>query len=67
MDAVNTTQQSGEHLLMFFTDIPDLSKIEAGKLELQLSPVDMTRFLHGIANIVRSRPKGKRSTSGGHR
>ncbi len=52
-EACNTIQQSGEHLLMLITDILDLSKIEAGKIELEAGPVDMTGFLHGIANIIR--------------
>jgi signal transduction histidine kinase/CheY-like chemotaxis protein len=59
VDAVNTIQQSGEHLLMLITDILDLSKIEAGKLELQLSPVDMTGFLRGIADIIRVKAEEK--------
>jgi signal transduction histidine kinase/DNA-binding NarL/FixJ family response regulator len=58
-EASNTIQQSGEHLLMLITDILDLSKIEAGKIELHLSPVDLTSFLHGIANIIRIKAKEK--------
>jgi signal transduction histidine kinase/DNA-binding NarL/FixJ family response regulator len=52
-DAVDTIQQSGEHLLTLISDILDLSKIEAGKLELQLSTFDLLNFLQGIANIIR--------------
>ena len=58
-EACNTIQQSGEHLLMLITDILDLAKIEAGKIELQLGPVDMTGFLHGIANIIRIKAEEK--------
>jgi signal transduction histidine kinase/ActR/RegA family two-component response regulator len=59
VDAVNTIQQSGEHLLTLIIDILDLSKIEAGKLELQLGPIDMNGFLHGIANIIRIKAEEK--------
>jgi CheY-like chemotaxis protein len=52
-DASDTIQQSGEHLLMLIIDILDLSKIEAGKIELQVAPVHITSFLKGIGNIIR--------------
>src|ERR1700733_12897836 len=58
-DAYHTIQQSGEHLLMLIVDLLDLSKIEAEKLELQLSTVHMPAFLHGIANIVRIKANEK--------
>jgi signal transduction histidine kinase/ActR/RegA family two-component response regulator len=52
-DAYHTIHQSGEHLLMLIVDLLDLSKIEAEKLELQLSTVHMPAFLQGIASIIR--------------
>jgi signal transduction histidine kinase/ligand-binding sensor domain-containing protein/FixJ family two-component response regulator len=51
--ASNTIHQSGEHLLMLITDILDLSKIEASKLDLQVSEVELSGFLMGIVNIIR--------------
>jgi signal transduction histidine kinase/FixJ family two-component response regulator len=59
VEACRTIQQSGEHLLMLIVDILDLAKIEAGKLELQLGPVDLRVFLHGIANIIGIRAENK--------
>jgi signal transduction histidine kinase/DNA-binding NarL/FixJ family response regulator len=53
MDACNTIQQSGEHLLTLISDILDLAKIEAGKCELKLDPVDLMSFLLGVGNIIR--------------
>jgi signal transduction histidine kinase/DNA-binding NarL/FixJ family response regulator len=58
-DAYNTIQQSGEHLLTLIVDLLDLSKIEAEKLELQLSTVHMPAFLREIANIVRIKANEK--------
>jgi signal transduction histidine kinase/ActR/RegA family two-component response regulator len=58
-DAYHTIQQSGEHLLTLIVDLLDLSKIEADKLELQLSTVHMPAFLQGIASIVRIKANEK--------
>jgi signal transduction histidine kinase/DNA-binding NarL/FixJ family response regulator len=58
-DAYHTIHQSGEHLLMLIVDLLDLSKIEAEKLELQLSTVHMPAFLQGIANIIRIKANEK--------
>ncbi|NGO51114.1 CHASE domain-containing protein [Allomesorhizobium camelthorni] len=53
--AVDTIRRSGEHLLTLIGDVLDLSKIEAGKLELTSRPVSLTGLLRGVAEIVRVR------------
>jgi signal transduction histidine kinase/DNA-binding NarL/FixJ family response regulator len=59
LGAALTIQQSGEHLLMLITDILDLAKIEAGKLELHPGPIDLGAFLAGVGRIIRIRAEEK--------
>lgn len=56
---LNTIQQSAEHLLTLITDLLDLSKIEAGKLELYEGLVALPAFLQLIADIIRIKAEQK--------
>lgn len=56
---LKTIHQSGEHLLMLINDILDLSKIEAGKIELVKTAVHLPQFLQGIVDIIRIRAQAK--------
>jgi PAS domain S-box-containing protein len=52
-------QQSGDHLLALINDILDLSRIEAGRLELAAGPVELAPFLHAVCDVVRVKAEQK--------
>ncbi|MBO9360615.1 MAG: response regulator [Thermoflexus sp.] len=43
---------AGQHLLGLINDILDLSKIEAGRMELQFSEVDMREIIRGVLSTA---------------
>jgi PAS domain S-box-containing protein len=49
-----TIQASGEHLLALLNDILDMSKIEAGHMELEAAPFDLRECVEGALDVVAS-------------
>jgi signal transduction histidine kinase/DNA-binding NarL/FixJ family response regulator len=56
---LSTIQSSGQHLLTLINDILDLSKVEAGKLELSPGTVHLADFLAVITDIIRVKAEKK--------
>jgi len=53
---------SGRHLLGLINDILDLSKIEAGKLEVEASEFGLNELLTGVADMIRPMAQDKALT-----
>jgi PAS domain S-box-containing protein len=49
LDALQTVDRNAQHLLMLINDILDLSKIEAGRMELQRSPFALQEVVREVA------------------
>ncbi|MBN2006834.1 MAG: AAA family ATPase [Anaerolineae bacterium] len=58
-NGLNIIQQSGEHLLTLINDILDLSKVEAGKLDIYPVHFNLSNCLNGVAGIIRIRAQQK--------
>jgi signal transduction histidine kinase/DNA-binding NarL/FixJ family response regulator len=59
LSAVRTIHHSGEHLLTMITDILDIAKVEAGKLELLPASFDVHACVRNVGQMVRLRGEEK--------
>jgi two-component system, sensor histidine kinase len=57
---VQIIEKSGQHLLQLINDILDLSKIEAGKVELEIVPVSLQHLCSECLKMIQPRADKKR-------
>ena len=62
LDSANTIRRNAQHLLQILNDILDLSKIEAGKLDLEKLPVPPVQILADVESLMRVRAIEKNLT-----
>jgi PAS domain S-box-containing protein len=58
--ALRSIEESGRHLLALINDILDLAKIGAGKLELEIEPLDVTTICEATLRLVKQAAMHKR-------
>jgi signal transduction histidine kinase/CheY-like chemotaxis protein len=59
-NAIKTIDSSSKNLLKMINEILDISKIEAGKMELNLNDFDLDDLIHNISNLFELRCKEKK-------
>jgi len=57
--ALGTIEESGNHLLALINDVLDVSKIEAGRMELQETNFNLTSLIHGLSVMFQLRCEQK--------
>jgi signal transduction histidine kinase/ActR/RegA family two-component response regulator len=59
-DYVNIIEKSGKNMLKLIDDILDLSKVEAGKVDVEMSVFSLKELLAGISALMKPSAKVKR-------
>jgi PAS domain S-box-containing protein len=59
LDAIRTVRLNGEHLLQVINDVLDLSKIEAGKLEVECTTCSPCQVLADVVAMMEPRARAK--------
>ncbi|MBN1607017.1 MAG: AAA family ATPase [Polyangiaceae bacterium] len=62
VEGLDVIRRSGEHLLTMISDLLDLAKTEAGRIELRLAKLRLRPFLESVISLVRSRAEEKALT-----
>jgi light-regulated signal transduction histidine kinase (bacteriophytochrome)/ActR/RegA family two-component response regulator len=58
-EAIRAIQENSRHLLNIINDVLDISKIEAGKMTLELLPCSLAELVAGVESLMRLRAQTK--------
>jgi len=58
-EAIRAIQENSRHLLNIINDVLDISKIEAGKMTLELLPCSLSELVAGVESLMRLRAETK--------
>lgn len=59
MDAIETIERNGQHLLQVINEILDVSKIEAGQMTIQHGQFELTRVIRDVQLTMSTQAKAK--------
>lgn len=59
VEGVNIIRRSGEYLLTLINDILDLSKIEAGRIDVSINAFNFSDFIQGVVDLFKMRAQQK--------
>ncbi len=59
LEAASAIKRNGEHLLRVIDDVLDLSKIEAGKFEIENLPVELMPIFSDVVSVIQARAQAK--------
>jgi len=59
IEFIGESYRSALHLLNIINDILDIAKIEAGKLQIELSPVKLAELLNAVADFISNQVRQK--------
>ncbi|MCU7835558.1 MAG: PAS domain S-box protein [gamma proteobacterium symbiont of Taylorina sp.] len=59
MESLDAIKSCGQHLLTLINDVLDLSKIESGKMDFNISPVDLSKLINDVYDVILHRVTAK--------